>query len=87
MVVTVHLHANLRLETPEGMVARLEMELEPGADIRSVLRALDMRQGGEALLIALNGRMAAPEDILTDGDELRLMPAMSGGARQEDHLR
>jgi molybdopterin converting factor small subunit len=62
------------------MVSRLEMDLDPGSDIRSVLRKLEISGQGEALLMALNGRMAAPEDLLTDGDVLRLMPAMSGGA-------
>lgn len=61
------------------MVSRLEMTLEPGSDIRSVLRELKLSGQGEALLMALNGRMAAAEDRLTDGDVLRLMPAMSGG--------
>jgi sulfur carrier protein ThiS len=79
LFVTVHLHANLRLRTAEGMVSRLEMNLRPGSDVRAVLRELGLSDQERGLLIAINGRVGKPEQTLSEGDVLRLMPPISGG--------
>ncbi len=79
MIVIVHLHANLRLETPSGMVGRLEMDLEPGSDVRALLRELGFSEQQEALLIAVNGRMGRLDQVLSSEDVVRVMPPISGG--------
>lgn len=45
----------------------------------SVLEALDIPPDSESIMLVVNGRMARPDQSLTDGDEVRLMPALSGG--------
>ncbi len=78
MVVTVRLHSILRRETPQGVVDRLELELEPEATVASVLARLGL-QAQARLLLVVNGELAHADQPLADGDEVRLIPAVSGG--------
>ena len=79
MVVTVRLHTTLRRETPEGIVDRLTLDLAPGATMRTVVEALDVSLRDDAILLVVNGRIADVDTPLAEGDEVRLIPAMSGG--------
>jgi sulfur carrier protein ThiS len=80
LIVIVHLHANLRWETPTGLVSRLEMDLAPGSDVRALLGELGLSDGQEALLIAVNGRMGKLDQVLSGEDVVRVMPPISGGS-------
>lgn len=79
MVVTVRLHTTLRRKTEAGLVDRLELELEPGATVASVLKTLGISADEEAIFLVVNRRTASADQLLADGDEVRLMPALSGG--------
>lgn len=79
MVITVRLHTTLRRKTEAGWQDRLELELAPGATVASVLEALDIPVGGGSILLVVNRRTAVPDQPLVDGDEVRLMPSISGG--------
>jgi sulfur carrier protein ThiS len=79
MVVTVRLHTVLRRKTAEGIIDRLELDLPPDATVADVLSALEVRLRRESILLVLNGRIVKPDQALEEGDELRLIPAMSGG--------
>jgi molybdopterin converting factor small subunit len=79
MVVTVRLHTTLRRETPEGIVDRLTLDLVPGATMRTLVEALGISLHDDAILLVVNGRIADVETALAEGDEVRLIPAMSGG--------
>ena len=79
MKVRVRLHTILRRETPEGIVDTLDLELEPSASVQSVIDRLAIRLKGESILLVVNGRIVAKEQLLAEGDEVRLIPAVSGG--------
>ncbi|MBI1877125.1 MAG: MoaD/ThiS family protein [Chloroflexi bacterium] len=79
MVVTVRLHATLRRQTEQGIQDRLELELEPGATVATVLEALSITEDDESVMLVVNRRMVVSDQPLADGDEVRLMPAISGG--------
>lgn len=79
MVVTVRLHTTLRRKTAEGMQDRLELKLEPGATVATVLELLNIPVNGDSVLLVVNRRTAFPSQPLSDGDEVRLMPVISGG--------
>ena len=79
MVVTVRLHTILRRETPEGVVDRLKLDLPIGATIQSLVERLEIKLRGEALLLVVNGKIVKEDQVLAEGDEVRLIPAVSGG--------
>jgi molybdopterin converting factor subunit 1 len=75
--VTVRLFAGLRERA--GVRAR-ELELPDGASVSDVWPALDLGEEPPGLLFAVNHRYAAGEHALADGDEVALIPPVSGGA-------
>jgi sulfur carrier protein ThiS len=77
--VSVRLHTVLRRKTPEGIVDRLEVELPEGATVQTLLEMAAIPLAGDALLLVVNGRIVRPEHVLAEGDQVRLVPAMSGG--------
>jgi sulfur carrier protein ThiS len=76
--VAVHLHANLRRRAKAGMVARVEVDLPPGSTLGDLLARLEL-QAHEGILLVVNGRTARTEQVLGEGDQVNLIPALSGG--------
>ncbi len=79
MKVTVHLHTILQRQTPEGLIRRLEVELPGGSRVADLLTTLAINFPEEALLLAVNRRVANGATLLQDGDQVNIMPAISGG--------
>ena len=79
MKVTVKLFAGLR-ERAGG--PERELTLDESARVRDVWDALGGELGDrpDGLLVAVNRRYAGEEDKLADGDEVALIPPVSGGA-------
>jgi sulfur carrier protein ThiS len=77
--VTAHLHTTLQRETPEGIIRRLEVELPGGSRVGDLLAALEITLPIDALLLAVNARVAEPGQTLHEGDQVNIMPAISGG--------
>ncbi len=82
MRVTIFLFAAFREKTGSG---RLQMELPEGATAGDALRrvAKDVPQLGPLLgsaALAVNSEYAGPDAPLKDGDEVALIPPVSGGA-------
>ena len=75
MRVKVRLFAGLRERA--GVAER---ELEDVARVGDVWRALGLGEEPEGLLYAVNRRYAEREQELADGDEVALIPPVSGGA-------
>ena len=79
MIVHVRLHTTLRKETPQGIIDRVDLELEPGATLADVLARLEIRPRGGSVLMAVNGNLVKADHVLNDGDQVRLVPSVSGG--------
>jgi molybdopterin converting factor small subunit len=79
LVVTVRLHTTLRRKTEQGMQDRLVLELEPGTTVAAVLERLGIPRDDEVVMLVVNRRLATLDQPLVEGDEVRLMPAISGG--------
>ncbi len=77
--VSVHLHTILQKQTERGLVDRLQVDLPDGSRVADLLAKLEIEIQPDALLLAVNGRVAELERLLDDGDEVNLMPAISGG--------
>lgn len=80
MLVTVHLHTILQKQTDQGLLDRLQIHLPEGTRLAELLVELDIELSPESLLLAVNGRIAEPGQVLEDGDQVNLMPAISGGS-------
>ena len=84
MEVTVRLFAMLR---ERAGASEVTVELPEGALVRDALAALDGLADGMPLVMAVN-REYAPEDApLGAGDELALIPPVSGGEAAVSHAR
>lgn len=79
MNVTVHLHTILQRQTPEGLVGRLSISLPEDTTVARLLDLLKIEMDPEHLLLVVNGRTAGLQRVLQDGDQVNLMPAISGG--------
>jgi molybdopterin converting factor subunit 1 len=77
MSVTVRLFAILRQRAGSD---RIELELPEGARVADALQAVDHLAGGLSLVMAVNREYAAADHPLSPGDELALIPPVSGGA-------
>jgi len=77
MRIAVRLFAVLR----ERAGARtLELELPDGASVTDVWPALDLGDEPTGLLLAVNRAYVARDALLHDGDEVALIPPVSGGS-------
>ena len=77
MRVTVRLFAGLRERAGE---ATRDLDLPAGSRIDDAWRALGIGERPAGLLFAVNRRYVDGEHELADGDELALIPPVSGGA-------
>jgi molybdopterin converting factor subunit 1 len=75
--VTVRLFAMLRERAGAGSVT---LELPEGARVRDALDSLADLAEGIPLVMAVNREYATEEQVLGAGDELALIPPVSGGA-------
>jgi MoaE-MoaD fusion protein len=83
MVVHVRLFAALRERAGSD---RLELDLPDGALVSDALAAVDHLASDLPLVLAVNREYAAREQRLAPGDELALIPPVSGGAATAPHV-
>ena len=76
MKVQVRLFAALRERAGSG---RIELELVDGAIVRDIWPLLGLGDETPGLLYAVNRAYAAPGQPLADGDEIAVIPPVSGG--------
>ena len=74
--VSIRLFAGLRERAGTG--AR-ELELSDGARVADVWSALELGNEPAGLLYAVNKSYADAESVLAEGDEVALIPPVSGG--------
>jgi molybdopterin synthase catalytic subunit len=77
MQVTVRLFAMLR---ERAGASEVEVELPEGARVRDALAALDGLADGMPVVMAVNREYAKEDAPLGEGDELALIPPVSGGS-------
>jgi len=77
MQVVIRLFAGLREHTG---ISRRQLELDDGAVVGDVWGALELGDEPPGLLYAVNRSYADRDQPLVDGDEVALIPPVSGGA-------
>jgi MoaE-MoaD fusion protein len=75
--IVVKLFAGLRERAGAGT---REVDLAHGSRVADVWRVLDLGEEPEGLLYAVNREYAPREALLSEGDEVALIPPVSGGA-------
>ncbi len=55
-----------------------ELDLEPGADIAGLIRRLGL-DPNRSKIVLINGRPVPKEQVLSDTDQVTLLPAVDGG--------
>ena len=83
MKITVRLFAILRQRAGRDT---LELDLPDGARVADALAEVDDLAGGLRLVMAVNREYAAADHPLAAGDELALIPPVSGGATTAPHV-
>ena len=88
MKLTVRLFAGLR---ERAGTDRVDVELASGATVADVLDAMAATAVGplppKSCVVAVNREYAAPSDPVSEGDEVALVPPVSGGAGPVRHVR
>src|SRR5437763_1506364 len=84
MIVSVRLFAGLRERAGAEVV---ELELPEGGRVADVLDRLGGVTDGLAVVMAVNQEYAAEDTRLEPGDELALIPPVSGGSVGALHVR
>lgn len=84
MRVHVRLFAGLRERAGADHV---EVELADGARVADALAQLRELTGASSVVMAVNREYAPGEQVLLPGDELALIPPVSGGAVVSAHVR
>jgi molybdopterin converting factor subunit 1 len=84
MQVRVRLFAGLRERAGAG---ELELELPDGALVRDALHQVRTLTEGVPVVMAVNQEYAGEDAVLRSGDELALIPPVSGGAVDVVHVR
>jgi sulfur carrier protein ThiS len=79
MLISVYLHTVLQRHTPQGIIRQLEVTLPPGSNLLDLLHELQIEFDPEQIMLVVNGVMADEHTLLSDGDRVNLMPAISGG--------
>lgn len=74
MKITVKLFATLRI----GRFEQEELDIAGGTTVFQVIETLAIRPD-EAAILFLNGRHAAAQQALSDGDTLSIFPPIGGG--------
>jgi len=77
MRVTVRLFAGLREHAGTG---RRDVDLGDGARVEDVWRALELGEEPAGLVFAVNRAYVERTKVLAEGDEVALIPPVSGGA-------
>jgi MoaE-MoaD fusion protein len=84
MKVRVRFFAGLR---EQFGASELTLELPDGASVAGILSRLDaehpgVRLGERRFTVAVNRAFARPDHVLSEGDEMALIPPVSGGAKK-----
>ena len=79
MVINVHLHTTLQHQGAQGRVGELTIDLPEDSNLSMLLESLQLQANIDEILLVINTRTASLDQVLQDGDEVHLIPALAGG--------
>ena len=79
MIIDVFLHTTLQRKITVGSSGHLAVELPGDSSVASLLNQMGIDVDIENTLLVVNSRIAELGQQLSDGDQVHLIPAISGG--------
>jgi molybdopterin converting factor small subunit len=79
MKITVFLHTTLQKQIRNNSTSQLTVDLPVGGTLASLLDQLPFELDIENTLLVVNGHNTELSQRLSDGDQVHLIPAISGG--------
>jgi sulfur carrier protein ThiS len=79
MNINVFLHTTLQRQFPKAKAGVLLLELPSGSTLEDLLRRLHIKLDLPNTLLVVNGRNVEMGHVLLEGDQVHLIPAISGG--------
>jgi len=79
LTITIFLHTILQQQTPDGPVGQLTADMPAVGTLTDLLNQLGIELDVENTLLVVNGRTVELSQQLSDGDQVHLIPAISGG--------
>lgn len=83
IAVRVRFHAALQPRTEEGRIKETILSLPRASTLGDLLERVSLAYNPEVLLLVHNGELASPGQALAEGDQVHLIPAISGGSPVE----
>ena len=83
MKIEVQLHTVLQRQTPFGLQRCIDLEMPPGSTLLDLLHILELELDPEQVLLVVNSKVVDENYILTEGEQVSLIPAMSGGVETQ----
>jgi molybdopterin converting factor small subunit len=80
MRISLFLHTTLQKRDRNGLLSQMDVDLPPGSTLTVLLNQEHIDLDVENTLLVVNGRSAELTHQLLDGDQVHLIPAISGGA-------
>ena len=81
MKIEVQLHTILQRQTPQGLQRCVDLEIPPGSTLLDLLHILELELDPEQLLLVVDSKVVDENHVLVEGEQVSLIPAMSGGSR------
>lgn len=79
MKVKLFLHTTIQKRDRGGLVNQLEVDLPLGSTLAVLLNTVHLSVDEDNTLLVVNGRNAEMSHQLLDGDQVHLIPVVSGG--------
>jgi molybdopterin converting factor small subunit len=79
MKITVVLHTTLQKPVRNNSPSQMTIDLPVGGTLGSLLDELPFELDIENILLVVNGHNTELSKVLSDGDQVHLIPAISGG--------
>ena len=79
MIIKVYLHTILQRQTSQGLISQIDENLDPGSKVADLVHKLGIQLDADELLIVINGHAVDLDSEVKEGDQVHLIPAISGG--------
>jgi molybdopterin converting factor small subunit len=79
MIIHINLHTILQKQKNKSRLEKLDLVVPDGTTIEGLLKQLEITMPEEALLVIIKNHVYGLKHKLSDGDQVDLIPAISGG--------